>query len=151
MPTEGRDLEASLARILQELEHLKEGLGLLGVKQCMHCRNYFRSEDGGALFDSGQLICYGCLQDWWLQHSPTLRTEQRQNIEHKLLRWLVAHHAAKVIRAAKKLPQADRIEIKLVVACDQCSGTGKGAVSGECQGCEGRGSVWVVGLRPELQ
>ena len=150
MPMDAKDLETSLTRILQELEHLKDGLGLLGVKQCAHCRRYFRSEDGGALFDAGQLVCYGCLQDWWLQHSPKLGIDERQRIEHKLLRWLVANHQAKVIRTVKKLPQADQIELKIVVACDQCSGTGKGA-GRECQNCEGRGSVWVVGLRPELQ
>ncbi len=151
MPVETKDLEASLASVLRELEHLKDGLRLLGLKQCSACGTYFLCQDGKALFDAGELACYACLTPWWRRYSPGLSIEQRQALEGKLLRWLVAHHDAKVIRHAEKLPPSDAIELKVVVACDQCDGTGKNEGGRECHNCEGRGSVWVVTLRPELQ
>ena len=151
MPAETKDLEASLARMAQELDHLKDGLALLGVKPCSSCGKYFQDADGKTLLDAGQLVCYDCLQDWWHQRAPALGIEQRQAVEHKILRWLVANRNAKVIRQAEKMPRADAIELKIVVGCEQCNGTGKVDKGGKCHACDGRGSVWVVGLRPEFE
>jgi hypothetical protein len=151
MSVEPKELEASLARLFQELDHLKAGLRLLGLKQCGFCRKYFLSTDGRALLDVGQFVCRGCVQVWWRQTSPLLSIEERRVVEHKLLRWLVAYHNAKVVRQMGKLPRADEMELKIVVECEQCQGTGKSASAGECHNCEGRGSVWVVDLRPELR
>lgn len=151
MAVEPKDREANLARLAEELDHLKDGLGLLGVKQCSRCGNYFLSADGKNLFDAGQLVCHGCIQDWWQELSPSLSIEERQAMEHKLVRWLVAHHGAKVIRQQEKLPPSDDLALKMVIACDQCDGTGRSPSGGECHNCEGRGSVWVIEIKPELQ
>jgi hypothetical protein len=114
-------------------------------------REYFLFSDGKALFDAGELVCYKCLQNWWQQREPTLSIEGRQAIEHRLARWLVAHHNASIIRQSEKLPRAEMLEIKVVVACEQCGGTGKLANGARCRKCDGRGIVWVVELRPEFQ
>ncbi len=150
MPAEAKDLEASLARVVEELDHLKAGLRLLGVKQCSYCRKYFLSQDGKTLIEAGELVCYKCLQKWWQERSPSFTIEERQAAEHKLLRWLVAHHGAKVIRQAGKLPRPADMELKIVVTCEECNGSGKNESRAECHNCEGRGSVWVVKLWPGL-
>jgi hypothetical protein len=147
-----KGLDVSLAHIVQELNHLKDGLRLLGVKQCCHCEKYFRSEDGKALFDADQLVCYKCVQDWWQQRVSTLDVERRRAIEYKLLRWLVMHHNAKVVEQSKDLPPADSMDLKIVASCEECRGTGNAiGTSGRCHHCCGRGTVWVVGLRPIAQ
>jgi len=150
MPFEPKDIETSIARINAELDHIKDGLRLLGLKQCSCCNKFFLSQDGKTLFDAGQLVCYDCLQQCWQQRSPELSVEQRLAIEHKLLRWLVAYHKGKVIRHAESMPPAAAIELKMVVACEQCAGTGQ-SLGGACHNCAGRGNVWVITLRPELQ
>jgi hypothetical protein len=151
MPGEPKDLEATLALVVQELDHLRDGVRLLGLKQCGCCRKFFLSTDGRALLDVGQFVCRDCVPVWWQQTSPLLSIEERRVVEHKLLRWLVAYHNAKVVRQAGKMPRAEEMELKIVVECERCQGTGKNFSAGECANCEGRGSVWVVGLRPELQ
>jgi hypothetical protein len=153
MPNEPeKDFEAKLARLSQELNRQGEALRLLGLKPCSSCGRYYLGQDGKSLLDGGpgQLVCHRCVQDWWRQRSPELNTKQRQAIEAKLRRWLVTHYNAKVIQQDEKLPPDSQIELKIVVACEQCNGTGKNP-SGECHSCDGRGSVWVVQLRPELQ
>ena len=72
-------------------------------------------------------------------------------MEHKLVRWLVGHRNGKVVRQAEKMPRPDEIELKIVVSCEPCDGTGKDAGGKHCHNCDGRGSVWIVGLRPDLQ
>jgi len=141
------DVRASLARIERELDGLKGALLLLGVKQCCWCRKYFLSPDARALFDGDELVCYGCIQEWWQHRCPELSIEKRQAVEHKLLRWLVSHHDAKVIRQTEKLPQ--RIELKILAACERCGGTGKSDTGGKCHPCGGCGNFWVVRLVPE--
>jgi hypothetical protein len=152
MPIEPEsDLDnASLAHIVQELEHLKDGLRLLGVKQCCHCRKYFRCPDGRTLFDAGQPVCYGCVQDWWLRRAPALGGEERRTVEHKLFRWLVSYHDAKVIPQTEQMPPADGIELKIVAACERCDGTGKDHGGKACGFCGGLGTIWLVALRPEF-
>ena len=150
MTAEPNDPEETLARISQELQHLREGLRLLGLRPCSHCGRYFLSSDAGALLDAGQLVCYICLHDWWQQRSPALSVQQRQTAEHKILRWLVAYHGAKVVNRPDKMPPAEEIEFKLVVACDECDGTGKNDAGGKCHNCGAQGSVWVVRLTPQL-
>lgn len=151
MPSDQNDLESRIARLTKELQHLKNGVRLLGLEQCGCCRKYFLSSDGKALFDAGELVCYKCLQNWWQQRESTLSIEERQAIEHKLARWLVAYHNARIIREARKLPRAEMLEIKLAVACEPCNGTGKLDEGDRCRNCDGRGTVWVVVLRPEFQ
>jgi hypothetical protein len=152
MPFEAdKDYEARLAGIVHELDRQREALRLLGLKQCSCCAKYYAGQEGKNLLDAGQLVCRRCVQDWWRQCSPTLDSKQRQVVEAKLRRWLVTHYNAKVIQQSEKIPPADEIEFKIVVACEQCNGTGKGTSGDKCHSCDGRGIVWVVQLRPELQ
>ena len=152
MPNEPeKDYEAKLARIVQELDNQKQALRLLGLRPCSRCGKYFQMQEGKNLLDAGQLVCYRCVPDWWRQRSPTLNTQQRQGIEAKIRRWLVTHYKAKIIQQAEKLPPAGEIEFKIVVSCEQCNGTGETAGGGKCHSCDGRGNVWVVQLKPELQ
>jgi hypothetical protein len=151
MPDPEKDLEARLSRVDRELEQLKDGLRLLGIRQCNHCRKFFLSQDGKTLFEGDELVCYSCVQDWWHEHAAALNTEQRQAIEHKLMRWLIAHHNAKVIRQPEKMPRPEELELKMVVGCEQCNGTGKTEAGKRCSYCDGRGFVWVVVLWPQFQ
>jgi len=150
MPGDPKDLDARLAAVTKELENLRGGLRLLGLKQCSSCGKFFQA-DGKALIDVGQIVCHKCIQNWWDQHSPTLNIQERQAVEHKLARWLVSDHNAKVVRQRAKLPRVDEIDLKMVVACEQCGGTGKNSGGKECNNCEGRGTVWVVRLLPVLR
>jgi hypothetical protein len=151
MPSDQNDLEKRIARLAKELDFLKAGLRQLGLQPCSCCGRYFLSSDGKALFDAGDLVCFSCLQTWWQQREPSLSVEARQAIEHRLARWLVAHHNAKIIRQAEKLPRPEMLQVKVVVSCEQCSGTGKLANGSRCGYCDGRGTLWVVELRPEFQ
>jgi hypothetical protein len=132
-----------LARMERELEHLSGGLGLLGIKPCTWCRKFFRFSDPGALFECDQLVCYGCLHDWWLHRSPELGVKDRQAIEHKLMRWLVSHHDATVTPQTKSLPEPEPHELRIVAACQECDATGTQGGS-RCHFCGGAGTLWVV-------
>ena len=150
MPVERNVDELSLEQVVQELNHVRDALRLLGLKQCSYCGKYFPSDHGQSLFEAGELSCYVCIQDWWRRRCPNLSVPERQAVEQKLLRWLVAHHNGKVIKHADKMPKPGDIELKMVVGCEQCTGTGKTENGKECHNCEGRGSEWVVVLKPEL-
>src|ERR1035437_5618484 len=67
-----QSLFATLARIERDLNDLTDALALLGVKRCSQCRKFLRCADPGALFDCGQLVCYGCIPDWWSSQSMRL-------------------------------------------------------------------------------
>ena len=146
-----RDLEPSLTRIARELENLRDALRLLGLKQCGSCGKYYQAADGKALLELGQLVCYGCVQEWWSIRSPLLSVQDRLAAEHKLLRWLVAHHNGKVIRQSAKARHPAELELSIVAGCEQCQATGKTETGGECRNCEGCGSVKVIVLRPEFR
>lgn len=136
--------------LLQELNSLRAGVSLLGLRQCNCCRHYYRCPDAKNLLNLGQLVCYKCLEEWWRNASPGLGIEERMNAERQILRWLVAYHDAKIIRDAKNMPDRDSIELKIVVGCVQCAG--RGTDSGHsCQNCHGRGSEWVVVLKPQMR
>ena len=91
-------LFATLARVERDLSDLIEGLALLGVKRCSQCRKFFRSADPGALFDYGQLVCYGCIPDRWSSMSMQLNVSDRERTEGKLASWLRKHHQAEVVK-----------------------------------------------------
>jgi hypothetical protein len=132
-----------LARIECDLDHLRDGLALVGVKPCCWCRKFFRYSNNGALFDCGELVCYGCVPEWWQRRRTELSVEDREVVERKLTRWLLNHHHATVIRQSAKLPESQRQELRIVVACQECRGTGK-LRRERCRYCDGRGTVWVV-------
>jgi hypothetical protein len=105
MPDESeKDLREVVSRIEGELVHLKEALRMLGVQPCHWCRRYFRRADHGALIDCGDLVCYGCINEWWPHRCEELSVRDREVIERKLMRWLVAHHSGQVIHDLRKLP-----------------------------------------------
>lgn len=136
-------IDDTLVRIERELELMRHGLSLLEVKPCSRCRRFFRAQPG-ALFDSGgELICFGCLPEWWPQRSPELSLKERELIEHRLVRWLLAHHHAHVIYQAEKLPADQPQEFRLVTDCEECDGTGT-LTGSRCHYCNGRGTLWVV-------
>jgi hypothetical protein len=147
-PEKGRD--ERLARLERGLEHLKAGLGLLGVKPCSSCGIYYRRSDEGTLFNGGELVCYDCVPRWWLHRCPELSTDDRQKAERQLRHWLVSHYHAEVIGQLGNLPEPERLLMKLVTDCEQCNASGKNYEGKRCSHCDGRGTVWVVVVRPPL-
>jgi len=139
-----------LAYLERELEHLKAGLGLLGIRPCSWCGVYYRRADAGALCDCGELVCYNCIPRWWPHRSPELSAESRLRVERELRQWLVGHHHAEVIGNIEDLPKPDRLMMKLVTGCEQCGGSGKTSSSGRCHYCDGGGTVWVIVRAPEI-
>jgi hypothetical protein len=146
-----QNIDERLASIEHELEHLKAGLGLLGITPCSWCGAYYRRSDPGALLKCGDVVCYRCLPSWWEQRCPTLSVGERQKTEMELNRWLVSHHGAEVIGMAEHLPEPERLSLKLVTGCEECNGTGKNYSGKRCHYCDGRGSVWVIVRRSDPQ
>jgi len=128
----------------RSLERLKGGLGLLGVKPCSSCGVFYRSSDPAALFHCGELVCFNCIPQWWLQRSTELDTNDRQKAERELRQWLVSYHHADVIQRSKDLPKPEQLLMKLVTGCGQCGGSGKTGTGRRCSHCDGRGTVWVI-------
>jgi len=138
-----RRIDERLARIERELELLRQGLSLLDVKPCSRCGRFSRGEPG-ALFDTGgAFVCFGCIPEWWTQRSPELNLKDRESMEHRLVRWLLAHHHAHVVHQIEKLPADQAQEFRLVTDCEECEGTGT-MVGTRCHYCNGRGTLWVV-------
>ena len=136
---EGQDL----AYISRELDNIRDGLRILGLMQCSCCRRYFKCPDGKNLLNAGQLVCYGCVRGWWEQRSPQLTIAERKINERQILRWLATYYQARVIRRLSQMPAAEEVDLKMVVGCEQCNGTGQSGAS-RCRNCDGRGSEWVV-------
>lgn len=150
MPSNEPKMDERLASLERGLEHMKAGLGLLGLKPCSWCGVFFRRSDPGALFDGGELVCFDCIPGWWSHRAPQLSAEDRQKRESALRRWLVSHHNAEVIGRLKDLPKAEELKLKLVTPCEHCNGTGKTYSGGRCHHCDGRGTIWVVVRQPDL-
>jgi len=142
-------LEEILARHKFELDRLKEAFGLLGVSACSWCKKFFRRTDPGSLFDAGQLVCYGCIPDWWNHRCTQLSTSDRENLESRMVYWLRANHHAELFKDAAKLPDASRQELNIVASCLECRGTGKSMGQDRCRYCAGRGTVWVIVSREQ--
>jgi hypothetical protein len=118
-------------------------LGLLGVKPCSRCGRFYRSADSVALFDFGELVCCACIRDWWSQRSKELSVKDREEIERKLVRWLLNNHHARVTSQCAEPVNGDKEEFRIVAACNECNGTGT-LLKARCRYCDGRGTVWVV-------
>jgi hypothetical protein len=127
-----------------EIERLKSALGLLGVNDCWRCKKFYRKADPGALFDAGELVCYGCIPEWWAEASAVLDSKDRANVESKLVFWLREERHAELFKDPAKLPEVSLQELNLVANCLECRGTGKSMSQERCRYCEGRGTVWVV-------
>src|SRR3979409_1839870 len=93
-----RALFETLARVDRDVDALIGALALLGVKRCSRCRQFFQCSDPGALFDAGQLVCFGCIPEWWSSMSTGLGTADREHVEGKLATWLRKHHGAEVVK-----------------------------------------------------
>jgi len=147
-----KSLDERLASLERGLEHVKSGLGLLGVKPCTWCGTFYRRSDAGALCDDcGDSVCYRCIPQWWSHRCPELSPEDRQTAERMLSRWLIIHHDAEVIAKSEDLPKSERLSMKLVTGCEQCNSSGKTYTGGRCRRCDGRGTVWTVVRAPELR
>jgi hypothetical protein len=142
-------LEEILARQQLDLDRLKDALGLLGVSACAWCEKFLRRSDPGALFDAGEPVCYGCIAEWWPQHSAQLSTKDRAGLEGKLVFWLRDFHHAELFKDPAKLPEPSLQGLHIVANCLECRGTGKLLGDERCRYCEGRGTVWVIVSRKQ--
>ena len=142
-------VEAVLDRYQLEIDRLKNALGLVGVYACSWCKKFLRRSDPGALFDAGDLICYGCIHEWWAQRCTELNIKDRGNLEGKLVFWLRDQHGAELFKDPAKLPESSLQELNIVANCLECRGTGKMMGDERCRYCEGRGTVWVVVARKQ--
>jgi hypothetical protein len=145
-----KGLDERLASLERGLEHLKSGLGLLGVMPCSWCGIFYRHSAPGTLFDGGELVCFNCVPQWWLHRSPELSVKDRKKAESDLRRWLVGYHNADVIRRLGDLPKPERLLLKLVTGCEECDNSGKTYTGSRCHHCDGRGTVWVVVRTPDF-
>jgi hypothetical protein len=136
--------EDVLARHELDLDRLKDALALLGVNACAHCKKFLRRSDSGALFDAGELVCYGCIHEWWPQRAAQLGIKERETLEGKLVFWLRDFHHAETYKDPAKLPEASLQELHIVANCLECRGAGKSMGQERCRFCEGRGTVWVI-------
>jgi len=149
MPEFDPSVEKTLADYQMELDRLKNALGLLGVNACSRCKEFFRGTDPGALFDAGELVCYGCILEWWPQRSAQLSSKDHENVEGKLVFWLRDHHHAETFKDPAKLPESSLQELNIVANCLECHGTGKSLGQEHSRFCEDRGTVWVVVSRKQ--
>jgi len=133
----------TLARLERDVNDLIGALALLGVKRCGHCKQFFRSSDPGALFDCGELVCFGCIREWWSSYSGKLHVTSRDEIERKLSAWLRKYHQAEIVKEGsdKQLPPGD---FQIVTTCSECRGSGKLLEGQRCRFCNGLGTVWIV-------
>lgn len=123
---------------------MKDALALLGVVSCSWCKKYFRRSDPGAIFDGGELVCYGCIPQWWQHRCTQLSDKERADVEGKLVFWLRQFHHAESFKDPAKLPESSQQELCLVATCLECHGTGTSLGDEKCRFCEGRGTVWIV-------
>ncbi len=137
-------VEETLSRQQLDLDRLKEALGLLSISPCSWCKKFFRRTDPGTLFEAGELVCYGCIHEWWQQRCVNLSTKEREGIEGKLVFWLRDYHHAELFKDPAKLPDPSLQELHIVATCLECRGTGKLLGQERCRYCDGRGTVWVI-------
>src|ERR1700693_2799541 len=105
MDTDSGEILERLARMELDLQQMRDGLALVGVRRCENCKKFYRCSDAALLFDDGaETVCYVCIHEWWPKRGGELELKDRETIEHKLVRWLVAHHNAQLIQQSHKLP-----------------------------------------------
>lgn len=136
---------ATLSHIEHDVNDLIAALALLGVKRCSRCRQFFRCADPGALFDSGEPVCYDCIPDWWTLRSTQIGVADREQIEGKLASWLRKHHRGEVVKETPgKVFDAANAAFEIVAKCVECAGSGKLMEGERCRFCNGLGTVRVV-------
>ena len=135
----------TLSRLERDLNDLIGGLALLGVKRCSQCRQFFRCAEPGALFDSGELVCYRCIPHWWTSLSARLCIADRERIEAKLASWLRKYHHAEVVKVTSgQIPETANAEFQIAAKCVECAGSGKLMEGEGCRFCNGLGTVRIV-------
>jgi len=136
-----------LARLQREMENVKNALGLLGARPCSVCVKFYLSSDPGNLLKAcGDSVCYACFSGWWADRCQGLSISDRESNEYKIMHWLIDHHRAKVYREFSELPPKELQDVRVVVGCRECKGSGK--MGGErCRHCLGNRTVWVVNLK----
>jgi hypothetical protein len=140
-----RSLFESVSRVERDVDDFIGALALLGVKRCSQCRQFFRSAEPGALFDSGQIVCYKCIPDWWSSVSTQMGVTDRERIEGKPASWLRKYHGAEVVKETlDKVPDTGNIEFQLIARCLECAGSGKLMEVERCRFCNGAGTVRIV-------
>jgi hypothetical protein len=144
-----QNIEEILARQQQDLDRLKDAFALLGVNACSRCKKFVRRTDPGALFDAGELICYGCIPEWWPQRCAQLTSKERENLEGKLVFWLRDYHHAETFKDPSKLPESSLQELHIIATCLECHGTGKSLGGDHCRFCDDRGTVWIIVSRKQ--
>jgi hypothetical protein len=131
---------AAMSRIEHRLNQFISALGLFGIEPCSLCGSLLRSSEPAALFNgNGELVCAGCVQEWWSMRSEQLDAPDREAVERKLTHWLVNYHNGRVIRQFEEVLRIPLQEFRIVATCSECNGTGNG-----CRFCDGHGTVWVV-------
>ena len=146
MPEKANSVDEILSRQQLDLNRMKDALALLGVNDCSWCKKFFRRADPGALFDAGggELVCYGCIHEWWPQRYAQLSVKERENLDGKLVFWLRDYHHAETFKDPAKLPDPSLQDLNIVATCLECRGTGKSLGQDHCRFCEDRGTVWVI-------
>jgi hypothetical protein len=145
--TEGA-LSEKLAQTQRDLNDVIRALTLLGVNRCSRCKQFFSSADPGALFGNGNLVCYGCVPEWWHSLSSEIDIVERERLETKLSAWLRKYHGARIVKEEKgKASEVGPLEFQIVVHCSECGGSGKLLQGERCRFCNGFGTVWIVAVR----
>jgi hypothetical protein len=140
---EDRMLEI-LEGVERNLNDLVQGLGLLGVKRCSHCKQFYRASDRGRLFTSnGETVCFECIPAWWAYRREQLDCEDQQKMESDLVYWLRGFHNARSYRDSK-LPDSNDVKFELTASCHECHGTGMHFKEKRCRYCSGPGTVRIV-------
>lgn len=135
----------TLTRLKLDVEAVISALALLGVKRCSQCRQFFQCSDPGALFDAGQLVCFGCIPEWWSSVSAGIGIADRERIEGKLAAWLRKYHSAEVVKETPgKVFDATNAKFQIVVKCLECAGSGKLMEGERCRFCNGLGTLRIV-------
>jgi hypothetical protein len=143
------NIDDALASQQSDLDRLKEAFGLLGIVACSRCKKFHRRSDPGSLFDAGELICYGCIPEWWPERSAQLSGKDHETLEGKLVFWLRDFHHAETFKDPARLPDSSLQELHIVANCLECHGTGKSLGQDHCRYCEDRGTVWVIVSRKQ--
>lgn len=133
---------------LKELNDVIDALALLGIKRCAHCRKFFSVINPGNFFGKNELVCYGCIPDWWSSRSGEIEVRRREKLETMLESWLRSYHGARIVKEEHgKMPEIASTEFRIVVHCNECGGSGTMLAYERCRFCNGFGTVWVVSTR----
>lgn len=142
--TQGRLFQV-LERVERNQNELAQGLSLLGVKRCSHCRKFFRASDPGSLFAvKAELVCFECIPAWWHSHREQLICADRQKTEIDLVYWLRGYHNARSYVGSSRPDDDQPAKFEFVANCLECRGTGKYLGEKRCRYCSGPGTVRII-------